>query len=256
MKAERYFFDELVASNQGSSAANENAFTYLDMDRMAREWNDRVEEERCKGKAIYPKTAGLLKSFFTKRAERNNRKRALAVDVGGVAVSDRIKTIRCSFQQQDQSYLFDPVQAEPAPIARDTSKPSAGSVSRVPVPPVQVQVNGSEEVRRLVQKEAHLERAQPPPPPRQPARRRNPMRCMRCGKKKDGSFHKSNAASNSEEYCKVATADRTPYWRVPPGYHVGDACKKEAQRKIVQEWKRICRERGYNDESWAFWGNY
>ena len=132
MKAERYFFDELVASNQGSSAANENAFTYLDMDRMAREWNDRVEEERCKGKAIYPKTAGLLKSFFTKRAERNNRKRALAVDVGGVAVSDRIKTIRCSFKQQDQSYLFDPVQAEPAPIARDTSKPSVRKAQEQP----------------------------------------------------------------------------------------------------------------------------
>ena len=74
--------------------------------------------------------------------------------------------------------------------------------------------------------------------------------------KKVGSFHKSNAASNSEEYCKVATADRTPHWRVPPGYNVGDACKKEAQRKIAQEWKRICRESGYNDESWAGWDNY
>lgn len=257
MKAERYFFDELVASNQGSSAANENAFTYLDMDRMAREWNDRVEEERSKGKAIYPKTAGLLKSFFTKRAERNNRKRALAVDVGGVAVSDRIKTIRCSFKQQDQSYLFDPVQAEPAPIARDTSKPSAGSVSRVPVPPVQVQVNGSEEVRQLVQNEAHLIRPQLPPQQRQTARRRYPRRCMRCGKLKAGASHKSNAAANSEEYCKVAIADRTPHWRVPPGYSVGDTCRKEAQRTIAREWEAICIENSYEEEEcWKGWGKH
>ena len=216
-----------------------------------------MEEERRKGKAVYPKTAGLLKSFFTKRAERNNRERALAVVIGGVAVSDRIKSMRSDFQQQDQSHSFDPVQPEPQPIARDSSKPSAGEVSRVPVPPVQVQVNGSEQVRQLVRKEAHLERPQPPPPPRQPARRRGHQRCMRCGKQKIGACHKPGAASTSEEYCTVAEADRTPHWRVPPGYNVGDTCKKENPRIIAREWEAICDTNSYNEEEcWKGWGKH
>ena len=252
---ERYLFDELMESSRGSSATNENAYTSLDMDRMAREWNDRVEEERHKGENIYPKTAGLLKSFFTKRAERKNRERALATEVGGTPVSDTVDKVRRSLLQKDRGYNFESVQSEPRPVERDSSKPSAGTVSRVPVPPMQVQVGGSEAVRQLVQAEAHVTRPQPHLEAPRAARRRNPPRCMRCGKKKGGSLHKVSAQANSLEYCKVPEADKTPHWRVPPGYAVGDTRQKEKQGNSAREWRRICKDNSYGDEGWEGWGN-
>lgn len=256
MKSERYLFDELIESSRGSSATNENAYTSLDMDRMAREWNDRVEEERRKGKNIYPKTAGLLKLFFTKQAERKNREKALATEVGGTPVSDTIDQVRHSLLQKDRSYSFESVQSEPRPVERDSSKPSAGEVARVPVPPMQVQVGGSEEVRQLVQAEAHVTRPQPQQTPSAGVvRQRKPQRCMRCGKSRTGACHTRTATSNTPEYCKVAEADRTPHWRVPPGYAIGDARQKEKQGATAREWRQICAEKEFVDEGWEGWGS-
>ena len=256
MKSERCLFDELIESSRGSSTTNENAFTHLDMDRMTREWNDRVESERRKGKNIHPKTAGLLKSYFTKRAERKNRERALATQIGGSPVSASIDEVRRSLQRKNRSHSFESVQSDPRPVERDSSKPSAGGVARVPVPPLQVQVGRSAEVRQLVQAESHLTRPEPQQAPAAPAaRRRNPPRCMRCGKRKAGSFHVTNAPASSEEYCKVAEADRTPHWRVPPGHAVGDTRQKEKQGATAREWRKTCAEKEFTDGGWEGWGS-
>ena len=84
--------------------------------------------------------------------------------------------------------------------------------------------------------------------------KRNPMRCMRCGKKKTGPEHKPSASSNAVEYCSVLAISRTPFWRVPPGYNVGDTCTKEKQGEIAREWRKICKENGYEDCGWEGWG--
>ena len=139
-------------------------------------------------------------------------------------------------------------------MERDSSKPSAGGVARVPVPPTQVQVGRSEEVRKLVQEEAHLVRAVPQMA-QAPRRRRNPRRCMRCGRKKSGADHKSNASANSESYCTVPEANRVQHWRVPPGHNLGDTCTKEQQGATAREWRRICKENDHRDEGWEGWGN-
>ena len=76
----------------------------------------------------------------------------------------------------------------------------------------------------------------------------------RCGRKKSGSFHVTNAPASSEEYCKVAEADRTPHWRVPPGYAVGDTRQKEKQGATAREWRKICAEKEFTDEGWEGWG--
>ena len=84
--------------------------------------------------------------------------------------------------------------------------------------------------------------------------KRNPMRCMRCGKKKTGPGHKPSASSNAVEYCSVPAINRTPFWRVPPGYNIGDTCAKEKQGEIAREWRKICKENGYEDCGWEGWG--
>ena len=84
--------------------------------------------------------------------------------------------------------------------------------------------------------------------------KRNPMRCMRCGNKKARPEHKSNASSSAVEFCLVPAMNRTPFWRVPPGYNIGDTCAKEKQADIAKEWRKICKENGYEDSGWEGWG--
>ena len=107
----------------------------------------------------------------------------------------------------------------------------------------------------VVQAEAHLTRPEPQqPPPAGVVRRRKPQRCMRCGKSRTGACHTRTATSITPEYCKVAEADRTPHWRVPPGYAVGDTRQKEKQGATAREWRKICKENGYEDCGWEGWG--
>ena len=86
-------------------------------------------------------------------------------------------------------------------------------------------------------------------------RRRKPQRCMRCGKSRTGACHTRTATSNTPEYCKVAEADRTPHWRVPPGYAEGDTRQKEKQGATAREWRKTCKEKDYEDEGWEGWGS-
>ena len=91
------------------------------------------------------------------------------------------------------------------------------------------------------------------PPSEGVVRRRKPRRCMRCGKSRNGVLHNAKAKSNTPGFCKVAEADRTPHWRVPPGYAVGNTRQKETQWDIKREWRKICEEKEFVDEGWEGW---
>jgi hypothetical protein len=47
--------------------------------------------------------------------------------------------------------------------------------------------------------------------------------------------------------------ERTPHWRVPPGYEVGDEREKEPKKKVVREWKKILKEKQFDDAAWKDW---
>lgn len=234
MKCERYFVEELLSSNSGMDMQNEGAHSFLNIDQTTTEWNDRVEEERRKGKTVYPKAAGLLRAYLIKRAERRNRQQALSSTLGGTVVADRIAEVSDSLIESDRAHVFDPVQPEARRPHRDASQPDAGEVEAVPVPPVQVQASSWQAVQDLVQEQAHL--ARHVPTTRAAASwRRKLRRCHRCGKAKEGEHHSRRAKSNAVEYCTVLEEERTQFWRVPPGYVVGDTCAKEPKRDIARE---------------------
>ena len=85
------------------------------------------------------------------------------------------------------------------------------------------------------------------------SRRRQVRRCYRCGKAKAGVHHSGRAKSNAVEYCTVPEEERTQFWRVPPGYGVGDTCAKEHKRDIAREWKNILEEKQVADHGWEDW---
>ena len=166
-------------------------------------------------------------------------------------MSDRMLSARQSFLALDQNHNFPSAPSEAQQPERDMTRPGAGEVDTVPVPPVQVQASTSRTARDLVQAGEHMRR-----PTLNSAinkGRRGARRCFRCGNEKIGPHHLAAAPSNSKNYCTVPVSERVHFWVEPTGYELEDCRQKEHKKKIARNWKKILEENEAIDDGWEGW---